>query len=89
MLLGGLFLGLAPDRADEPQPQPQPRPQQSAPRFFVLRTNASVPSGQVPLELILSQLEQHVRQERAVVAFFHEQPSPESLRSQTSSPLAN
>lgn len=83
----GIVLGLGPERpVEEPRLPAQPEADRS--RFFVLRTDG-LPSGELPAEVLLSRLEQHVRQERAVVEQFPDRPSREDLRARTSSPLAN
>lgn len=88
LLACGVVLGLgAADPAESMQVAAEQPVERS--RFFVVRTDApGVPAGEVPLELIVSRLEEHVRRERAAVALFHDQPSPDSLRCRTSSPLA-
>ncbi len=76
----GIALGLGP--AQEPPVETDIRPAQQPSAFFVKDASA-----EVQLEILLARLEQHVRQERAAVELFHEQPSAESLRCSTTSPL--
>jgi hypothetical protein len=78
----GIALGLSPPHEE---PAPAPRPIERAPSsFFVVEKKS-----EVQMEILLARLEQHVRQERAAVEMFHDDPSTASLRRQTSSPLAN
>lgn len=77
----GIALGLAPEqRPVAPEPV---KPAESPSAFFVDQ------KGEVQMEILLARLEQHVRQERAAVEMFHDEPSAASLRRNTSSPLAN
>jgi len=43
----------------------------------------------VPIELLLAQIERHVRLEQAAAESFHSMPTEKSLHSRTSSPLFN
>lgn len=79
----GLALGLGPAEAE---PQPTVRIQTEQSRFFVLG-GGSEPAGEVPMEVLLARLEQHVRHERAAVEGFPERPRAEDLRTKTTSPL--
>ncbi len=87
----GIVLGLAPP-ADEEQPavalaKPTEIPTEKTSAFFVAQP--SQPRAEVQMEILLSRLEQHVRQERHAVEMFHDEPSAANLRRDTSSPLAN
>ena len=84
VLVGGIsvVLWLAPP-ADEPVAE-APRPVEKPSAFFVAETRT-----EVQMEILLARLEQHVRQERAAVELFHDEPSAATLRGNTSSPLAN
>jgi hypothetical protein len=79
----GLALGLGPP--DELPAEPRPRPVERPPSAFFVAEKKT----EVQMEILLARLEQHVRQERAAVEMFHDDPSAASLRGQTSSPLAN
>ncbi len=58
------------------------------PKFFA--AGAAVPPGTpVPLDVLLLQIERHVRLEQAAAESFINQPSLESLHSRTVSPLAH
>jgi hypothetical protein len=81
----GIVLGLAPDDRLEADVAVAPPPEPArASAFFVVPEKT-----EVHIEVLLARLEQHVRQERAAVETFHDEPSAASLRSRTSSPLAN
>lgn len=60
-----------------------------APRFFDKSISAAWPVAriEVPLELLLLQIEQHVRLEQAAAESFHQFPTVEALHRQTASPL--
>jgi hypothetical protein len=59
------------------------------PRFFAgdLMRPASTPK--LPLELLLTQLERHVRLEQAAAETFLDRPTPESLHSPSASRFVN
>jgi hypothetical protein len=71
------------------------------PRFFApgegARPAAATPvptiavpmSEPVPLDLLLMQIERHVRLEQAAAESFHSMPTGQSLHSRTASPLVN
>jgi hypothetical protein len=62
-------------------------------RFFVELPPAAVPVAPqrplVPIELLLLQIERHVRLEQAAGESFLQAPTPQSLHCRTSSPLMN
>ncbi len=61
------------------------------PRFFVQR-GAQVATArpvQIPVEVLLLQIERHVRLEQAAAESFHLAPTVESLHVQTLSPLVH
>jgi hypothetical protein len=60
-------------------------------RFFSDRvpTQSSVPSGQVPIEVLLLQIENHVRLEQAAAESFLALPTQAQLHSKTNSPFVN
>ena len=62
-----------------------------APRFFTEApaTLAARTPVQVPIEVLLLQIERHVRLEQAAAESFHESPTAESLHMQTLSPLVH
>ena len=71
--------------------RPEPRVLAEAPRFFVHRgaTVAAARPVQVPIEVLLLQIERHVRLEQAAAESFHQYPTAESLHVQTLSPLVH
>ena len=58
------------------------------PRFFAAGTGLP-PHQPVPLDVLLLQIERHVRLEQAAAESFINQPSSASLHSRTMSPLAH
>jgi hypothetical protein len=61
-------------------------------RFFVRPPAGVRPDGlprQVPIEVLLLQIERHVRLELAAAESFHQFPTAESLHMQTLSPLVH
>ena len=91
LVLGcGVFLGLAPMRREEEavaRPESVRVPVESA--FFAQRA-VPAPVVQVPVELLLSQIERHVRLEQAAVETFVEIPTMQNLHARTAaSHLAN
>jgi len=60
-----------------------------APKFFDKSIAASWPVArtEVPLDVLLLQIEQHVRLEQAAAESFHQFPTVEALHRQTASPL--
>ena len=81
-----------------PQPQPQ-EPEAAletarviqAGRFFVDDRRRDLPTAisPVPVEVLLLQLERHVRLEQAAAESFHWSPTPEALHMRTVSPLVH
>lgn len=55
-------------------------------QFFIDPPSIVTP---IPVDVLLSQLERHIRLERAVAESFLHQPTPESLHSRTVSPLVH
>ena len=55
--------------------------------FFVAEAPHQAPMARVPLEVLLGQIERHVRLEYAAAESFIDFPSSESLHSRTMSPL--
>ena len=71
--------------------RPEARLRAETPRFFVhpgAAVAAAVPM-QVPIEVLLLQIERHVRLEQAAAESFHQYPTAESLHVQTLSPLVH
>lgn len=79
----------AQDRSTLPQaPASEPRPAAAPPRFFAESTPRYAPS-RIPVEVLLSRIERHVRLEQAAAESFVEAPTTESLHSGTASPFMN
>ena len=57
-------------------------------RFFVRPAPEPRPIVRVPIEVLLLQIERHVRLEQAAAESFHQFPTVEALHMQTLSPLA-
>ncbi len=60
-----------------------------APQFFVADETKPAAAARVPAEILLAQLEQHVRLEQAAAESFLHLPTNESLHLRTKSPLMN
>ncbi len=76
--------------AREPREAPQPEMKLAVepPRFFA--DVAVSPQGpSIPVELLLSYIERHVRLEQAAAERFVNVPSTEALRTPTASPFVN
>ena len=59
------------------------------PQFFIDDQRPALAAPRVPLEVLLLQLERHVRLEQAAAESFIDLPTSESLHSPTTSPLMN
>ncbi len=94
-LLGVAVAALTFRAATRPESStPQVRPAlpavKAAPaRFFSERGVPAIPSQQVPIEVLLLQIEKHVRLEQAAAESFVEFPSHALLHSKTTSPFVN
>lgn len=71
---------------EAPAPARRPATAAAAPRFFA--EQATVDPA-VPIEVLLLQLEQHIRLEQAAAEAFLTEPTRQSLHSQTVSPLVH
>ena len=60
-----------------------------APQFFVADEAKPAAAARVPVEILLAQLEQHVRLEQAAAESFLHVPTNDSLHMRTKSPLMN
>ena len=73
-------------------PSPSPLKDESLfalpPRFFV-DDRVPPPRPTVPIEVLLLQIERHVRLEQAAAEAFGDYPTTETLRTLTTSPLIN
>jgi hypothetical protein len=71
----------------QPETQPERRLVLEPPRFFA---SASAKRAEaVPVEVLLSQIERHVRLEQAAAEAYLDVPTRDSLHSDTASPLLN
>lgn len=80
-----------PDAPERPQPQ-LPLAKAIAPtRFFSDTVPAPpvIPTKQVPIEVLLLQIENHVRMEQAAAELFIASPTQSQLHSKTNSPFVN
>ena len=69
--------------------RPEPRVTADVPRFFVHRAPQVSRPVQVPIEVLLLQIERHVRLEQAAAESFLDLPTAASLHSRTTSPLVH
>ena len=69
--------------------QPTARLPLQEPRFFAVEAPRPAAPPRVPVEVLLLQLEQHVRLEQAVAESFLHAPSTQALHSRTTSPLVH
>jgi hypothetical protein len=82
-------------RDEQPQVEAKPAKTLAAqiapPQFFVDNVTAQMPLPQprVPLEVLLLQIERHVRLEQAAAESFIAYPTSASLHSRTTSPLVH
>jgi hypothetical protein len=76
-------------RGEGPQPaiQPERRLVLEPPRFFVNPAAKPADAPGVPVEMLLSQIERHVRLEQAAAEAYLDLPTRDSLHSRTESPL--
>jgi hypothetical protein len=72
----------------EPAPPVETRPAVEQ-RFFAKDAVPASTGPSLPFDLVLSQIERHVRLEQLAAERFLNVPSPESLHSPTSSPFVN
>jgi hypothetical protein len=63
--------------------------QVAPPQFFVENVAMPTPQPRVPLEVLLLQIERHVRLEQAAAESFIAYPTSASLHSRTTSPLVH
>ena len=75
--------------ASEQKLQPTARLPLQEPRFFAVEAPRPAAPPRVPIEVLLLQLEQHVRLEQAVAESFLHAPSTQALHSRTTSPLVH
>lgn len=84
----GLFAAATRETGSESRvPVEQPLPA-APPRFFLADRAPATPS-RVPIEVLLLQIERHVRLEQAAAESFLDSPTIKSLHSRTTSPLVH
>lgn len=80
-------------RDEQPQLEAKPAKALAAqiapPQFFVDNVAAPLPQPRVPLEVLLLQIERHIRLEQAAAESFIAYPTSASLHSRTTSPLVH
>lgn len=84
-----LAFGAATRSERKPAAQTQPTIALAPERFFGESRPSFHRQPNVPLEVLLLQIERHVRLEQAAAESFLHLPSPESLNLRTQSPLVN
>ena len=70
----------------QPETQPERRLVLEPPRFFA---NPTAKPAEVPVEVLLSQIERHVRLEQAAAEIYLDLPTRDALHVRTPSPLLN
>lgn len=76
-------------QAEAPALQPERVENLGTPRFFGADAQGPAIRQPVPVEVLMSQIEQHVRLEQAAAQSFLDVPTRESLHSRTESPFVN
>lgn len=71
------------------EPGPQPRLGLEPPRFFAGSPAKGPEAPAIPVEVLLSQIERHVRLEQAAAEAYLDLPTRDSLHSPTASPFLN
>ena len=89
LAVSAAVFGKATREAPRPEVRPALEPVLGAPRFFAGAAAPPPAAPQLPVEVLLSQIERHVRLEQAAVESFLNGPTAESLYTKTSSPLLN
>jgi len=77
------------DRKPSLDAQPDRKPTLDPPRFFAGDVAGPSDPSRLPLEVVLTQIERHVRLEQAAAETFLAVPSPETLHSRTPSAFVN
>ena len=73
----------------QPEAQPERRLALEPSRFFASPAAKPAQDPSVPVEVLLSQIERHVRLEQAAAEAYLDGPTRDSLHSRTASPLLN
>lgn len=81
--------GLGPREEQVPEARPELKPVLDPPAFFAEEAPEFEAAPRIPLEVLVSQIQRHVRLEQAAAESFLHVPTAESLHSRTTSPLVN
>jgi hypothetical protein len=73
----------------QPEAQPQRRLVLEPPRFFASPAAKAAEAPAFPVEVLISQIERHVRVEQAAAEAYLHQPTRDSLHIRTPSPFPN
>jgi hypothetical protein len=73
----------------QPEAQPERRLVLEPPRFFASPAAKPADAQAAPVEVLLSQIERHVRLEQAAAEAYLDLPTRDALHSRTTSPLLN
>jgi len=84
-----VFAGVTYEEQERPEIQPDLKIAMEAPQFFADDRAPRVADSRVPLEVLLSQIDRHVRLEQAAAETFLDVPTAETLHSRTTSPLVH
>ena len=84
-----VFAGVNHETEKPPEARPSLPVVVERPRFFADAAGTRVAQPRIPIEVLLSQIEHHVRLEHAAAESFLDIPTAESLHSRTTSPLLN
>lgn len=82
-----LAVGLAPRERTAPALRPERPASVEPPQFFVADAPLPATRQPIPLELLLAQIDRHVRLEQAAAKTFLAVPTASSLHTRTESPL--
>ncbi len=73
----------------EPEPRPETRPAVEPPQFFAQHPARPRPELQVPVEMLLADIERHIRLEQAAAEAFLAGPTLDGLHEPPERPRAN
>jgi hypothetical protein len=85
----GLFAAATRDNVGASEVRPEQPLPLAPPRFFLSERAPAAPMPRVPIEVLLLQIERHVRLEQAAAESFLDAPTMRSLHSRTTSPLVH
>lgn len=89
MLCGAIFAGVNRDERKAPEIKPDLRLVPEPARFFAKDASEGASQQPVPVEVLLSRIEHHIRLEQAAAETFLDVPNAETLHSRTVSPLVH